>query len=222
MLGKRIPLYRLLFPFNAVWVLYVLLFGQRIVANTVYQNTPLVFRHFSTNSPQSTKHYLAGTNSNALPTHCKSTNLWLNICLTPTKTFCTASPLPWLHLSKSDACINQLLTIRFDMLSCPFWMKLLTDLFLNHTFSLRLLSRFSFSALPQPFLLHSLPILLQCSITLAPHLFCLPSISSSPSTRFTLSCPSFFPTACGAHFREESSSPLEFQYFVCRIINQET
>lgn len=94
MLGKKIPLYRLLFPFNAVWVLYVLLFGQRIVANTVYQNTPLVFRHFSTNSPQSTKHYLAGTNSSALPTHCKSTNLWLNICLTPTKTFCTASPLP--------------------------------------------------------------------------------------------------------------------------------
>lgn len=101
---KNIPLYRLLFPFNAVWVLYVLLFGQRIVANTVYQNTHFVFRLFSTNSPQSTKHYLAGTNSSALPTHCKSTNLWLNICLTPTKTFCTASPLPLLHL---EWCMHQ-------------------------------------------------------------------------------------------------------------------
>lgn len=75
------------------------------------------------------------------------------------------------------------------------------------------------------FLPHSLPVSLQSSIilipALPPHLFCLPSISSSLSTFSSrppvLHFPS--PTACGVYFRGKSPSPVELRCSVWRIVN---
>lgn len=56
--------------------------GNRVISDATTHT--VAFRNLNPNSPLCTKHYLARNIQSALPTHCKSTILYLHICLTPT------------------------------------------------------------------------------------------------------------------------------------------